>query len=187
MTFFPGATAATAITARVRPVRRWRCAAARVALGRPVPGAALSRALVLSCSGEGPQGEWQRAGGLAEDALVVARERVNDSPAGDLATFVVDCACASRLAGAGGVSVGPAVRGAALGLISALGEIADGRSDARDDSPAHSLARELTVRELPTCVAGMLAACVRSAEGVSEEDLALSRSPMGVLFRPGGG
>ena len=140
--------------------------ATRARLARPptLPlasrGAALSRALVLSCSGEGPQGEWQRAGGLAEDALVVARERVNDSPAGDLATFVVDCACASRLAGAGGVSVGPAVCRAALGLISTLGEIADGRSDARDDSPAHSLARELTVRELPTCVAGMLAACV---------------------------
>ena len=102
-------------------------------------------------------------GRLAEDALVAVRERVDDSPAGDLANFVVDCACASRLAGAGGVSVGPAVRGAALGLISALGEIANGRSDARDDSPAHSLARELTVRELPTCVAGRLAACVQSA------------------------
>ena len=35
-------------------------------------------------------------------------------------------------------------------------------------------------------MAGRLAACVRSAEGVSEEDLALCGSPVGVLFRPGG-
>jgi len=156
-----------------------RIAEKRLEESHPRPFSAAADALVACVVAEGPA--------VATPRLISLPPRVDDSPAGDLVTFVDNCACDSRLAGAGGVSVGPAVRGAALGLISALGEIADGRSDARDDSPAHSLARELTVRELPTCVAGMLAACVRSAEGVSGEDLALRGSPVGVLFRPGGG
>eukprot|EP00804_Cyclotella_cryptica_P025389 CCRYP_016513-RD/>CCRYP_016513-RD protein AED:0.04 eAED:0.04 QI:135/1/1/1/0.77/0.7/10/4374/2912 len=120
-------------------------------------------------------------------ALCAAAPRLDyDVDQNDDSTGEKEC---TRLKNANVVGIGRSVHEAACSLISTLGGIAgsfDAEFDDADeeDKKPYSFASRLCTQSLPAHLVSFMNKFTKNIESLSEDDIALYRSPEGVLFRP---
>ena len=173
---------------------------------------ALFRALILSHAGTTMKSNRRQRVALVSQMLGVINETLlpfvaksDDSEmTNKLADFVALCAASTSLEHADGGDgeapkivefdakkiVSPSVNEAAMSLLTTLGGIAGsfdaefGDADDEEQKP-YSFASELCIQKIPMQLVSHLDRAIKSAESMTEDDVALFRSPKGVLFSAG--